>query len=237
MYEWKTLNKSCSDHKPIIITRSIKEKQSTNSNKSYKWKLTKVNWDQFRVELDNNLPEIYNDKKRTKVADNLKILNEAIITALKKTAKKVKVGGKEAKLWWNEEVQAAVTMRDNVAEREGRNSQQGEEESKNVKNLIKEGKKKSWREFIESVDSKTDTTKVWEVIKMLKEKAPNVTNKTIQYEGTLKITDKAKANAFVNHYAKVSKEKTTKEERKIKRECSNKIKELPALVTGDSQLM
>lgn len=222
--KWDILTTANSDHLPIIITIEDPGKANKREGRSYKWKLNDMDWQMFEILVEKEIPDNYDEEE--KISENLSKFNKAIINTMKTCTRKVKVGGKQATIWWSDKVQAAVTTRDDLAKEGKRNTWEWEEACRKVTEIIKEEKTRTWKAFVESIDATTDTNKVWEIIRMLKGTSNDTTtSEAIEHQGKLLTTDMQKANGFITQYANVSKEKMDKNERKMKINASKKMNE------------
>ena len=81
-YEWKVLDKlGASDHFPILITKAAEGMSKVNDKVKHRWNLQKANWDEFRKQVEEELPNNYGKKKVKKLE---KILRKTIVKAANK---------------------------------------------------------------------------------------------------------------------------------------------------------
>jgi hypothetical protein len=91
----------------------------------------------------------------------------------------------------------------------GRNREQWLEACQEVRSLTKCAKQNSWHTFVESMKGKTSLWSVWSVIHSLNGKrSPTMARNTVlEHGGKSFVTDTAKADVFIKHYASVSRQK------------------------------
>ena len=219
---WTVLNKLGSDHLPIIISIQKQNRKTKSAPILFKWQLSNIQWEDFAEWMEKALPEHYNDED--KVGNNTAIFNKAVQKGLSMSTKRVKVGTRKVEVWWNKKVDDAVRTRDNLAAEGKRNTEEWLEANEETRKVIAMEKKTCWKDFVNAVDTTTDTAEVWRIIKMLRGTTEQHNNKVIEHNGRMLITDKQKANGFIDHYAKVSKERMTKEELRMRKDASNEMK-------------
>jgi len=92
------------------------------------------------------------------------------------------------------------------------------EACKEVKLAREEAKEEAWTSFVEDLEDSTDSAKVWRVIRSLDgNPTSSAPNEGLKHGKNVLISNKAKADAFANHYANVSKLKFSASERAINR--------------------
>jgi hypothetical protein len=101
----------------------------------------------------------------------------------------------------------------------GRNREQWLEACQEVCSQTRCAKQNSWRTFVKSMKGKTSLSHVWLVILSLNGKwlPPMARNRVLEHGGKSFVSDTAKADVFIKHYASVSRHKFSKTERKTDR--------------------
>jgi hypothetical protein len=166
-YEWKVLEKlGGSDHKPILITRHVKTRSHVNNKTTYKWNLAKADFKGFREEVERKLPKNYEGKNLNKLE---KILRKTIIKAANKHVKKKEIT-RDSKPVISKEIKEKIRERNKLrknitTEPEGR--KKWIESCKMVNELIRKEKEESWKEYVVSLDAKTNPKDVWKTIRNL----------------------------------------------------------------------
>ena len=116
-------------------------------------------------------------------------------------------------------LKAAMKRRNILGCTIGRNREQWLEACREVRSLTRCAKQNSWRIFVESLKGKTSSSHVWSVIRSLngKRSPPMARNTVLEHGGRSFVTDTAKADVFIKHYASVSRHKFSRAERKVDR--------------------
>jgi hypothetical protein len=109
----------------------------------------------------------------------------------------------------------------------GRNREQWLEACREGHSLMRCAKQNNWCTFVESMKGKTSLSHVWSVIRSLNSKrSPPMARKTVlEYGGRSFVSDTAKADVFIKHYASVSCHKFVKAERKTDRDMRVRLTE------------
>jgi hypothetical protein len=96
-----------------------------------------------------------------------------------------------------------------------------------VWSLTRCAKQKNWHTFIKSMKGKTSLSHVWSVIRSLNGKRlpPMARNTVLEHGGRSFVSDTAKADVFINHYASVSRHKFSRAERKVDRDVHIRLTE------------
>lgn len=82
-----------------------------------------------------------------------------------------------------------------------------------------EAKAEAWKQILDDSIHTADDSKMWKVIKSLNgTPSNNSPNEAMSFEGRLIISNKRKADIFVNHYAKVCGSRMSKTDRSLNRE-------------------
>ena len=217
-YEWKVLKKlGASDHYPIMITRDPEEMNRVNTTTKQRWDMKNANWEDFRNLVEDDLPTNYL-KKSTKKLE--KILRKTITKAANKHIgrKENKINGKPGySKKVNEEIEIRNKLKTKVKEMGGR--ERWRNKCREVKNLIRKEKEESWREFVEGLDTKTNSKQVWKTIRNMDGRAgQRKENEMLVVEGKGYIKDNDKAKQFAKTYKKVSKIPRAARDRIIKRQ-------------------
>ena len=150
-YDW-----SVSHHKPIVITRHAENRSQVNNNAIYKWNLGKANFKEFSEQVERDLPKEYERKNINKLEQ---ILRKTIIKAANKNVKKKEIT-KDSKPMMSQEVKEKIKERDKLrknikSEPEGRTK--WIESCKEVRELIRKEKEDSWEEYVEDLETTTNS--------------------------------------------------------------------------------
>jgi IS1 family transposase len=123
---------------------------------------------------------------------------------------------KSGQCWMTPALKAAMKRRNLLGCHIGRNMEQWLEACREVCSLMRCAKQNSWRTFMESMKGKTSLSHVWSVIPSLQKKRlpPMARNTVLEHGGKSFVSDTAKADVFIKHYASVNRHKFSRAERK-----------------------
>ena len=162
-YEWETLEElGGSDHKPILVTRRAEHMKQVNTKPLYKWNLDKADYNKYREQVEDNIPENYERKGLKKLE---KILRKSITKAAN-----THIGKKEirpdSKPAFSTEVKKKIRERDTLRKniRTGENRKKWLEKCGEVKEMIRQEKENKWKAYIEDLDAKMNIKNVWKVV-------------------------------------------------------------------------
>jgi hypothetical protein len=129
--------------------------------------------------------------------------------------------------WMTPALKAAMQRRNLLGRTIGRNREQWLEACRVVRSLTRCAKRNSWHTFVESMKGKSSSSHVWSVIRSLngKQSPPMARNTVLEHGGTSSISDTAKADVFIKHYASVSCHKFSRAERKTDRVVQTRLTE------------
>ena len=214
---WRPENELGSDHQPIIsIYEEPNAIPSVKSAVQYRWKLTDGNWKEFTNEIESNIPTRYKQKNANKLE---KKLRKIITAAANKHIRKKKISN-TTKTGLTPELKDAVHKRNRLRVDRKNKRKEWVEAAKEVIELTKTERERKWKEYVSTLDMKTDPTQVWRTIHNLEGKhPPKSENEVLVYEGEALIDDISKASAFAKTYKKFSRLPTRKEDRKVRRKA------------------
>ena len=203
-YEWRVLNKlGASDHFPVLITRRAKGRNNVNTKKKIRWNLKKANWEEFRDKVENDLPTEYKKKSTHKLE---KILRKTITNAANKhigtKASSVNTNGGHSDAI-KEEIEIRNKLRMKVKEAGGR--ARWIKKCREVKEMIRKEKEDNWKEYVDTLDTKTNCKEVWKTIRNIDGRvSQRKENEVLVVDGKGYVNDKDKAKQFAKEYKKVS---------------------------------
>jgi ribonuclease HI len=200
---WRILPDAGSDHLPTILQLS----RCNSAPKPAKptWSYKKANWEGFRADIDAALESW--TATDTPNAKSIK-LHKAILSSAESNIPRGKRKG--AKVWWNEEAEAAVDAR--RQKRAAHRTQQTNEtrnawnkSSQEAKKVILNAKRQAWQDFTSELNTTTDCSKIHRIFKAINsESQPRSSDETLVHKGKTLVTDRDKSNAFVTEYASVN---------------------------------
>jgi len=151
-----------SDHFPILIKRNIP--QATHRNPRFLYK--KADWTQFQM---LTVPEL-NVHDLPEIDDAVSYITDLMITSAKTSIPMTKGGEMTRRVpWWSEEVEKAIRERKAATKKYYRTKLV--QDKINFKRLravarrtILEAKRKSWQDYISTINSRTPMSKIWKKI-------------------------------------------------------------------------
>ena len=187
---WQTLSTLSSDHLPILIRLQMKTPSDPGLRRIYV-NLKKANWDRYRQEVEAAL------RKRSLPTDFQR--DEKIFrTVLLKAASHHIPTGRH--ILHEEAVPAEildVMNRRAYLRKRDPTSPELPRLNKAIQNRICVHKRKKWRDFVETMDQKTDVTKMWRTIKGIDGRAKReAENEAITFNGISFSSSKQLATKF-----------------------------------------
>ena len=169
LFHWDTHNEPMnSDHFPVLL----KCNERMIEKRPERWLLNKADWNKFKNEA--KLPHSFeNDVSVDEAATQVE---ETITEAAKSAIPKSKgVRGSKKPAWWNNDCQIAIQRRKATFKRFSKtisrhNYLEYQKAKAIARRIIGNSKKKSWRKFIESINSKMTSKEVWRRIRILMNK-------------------------------------------------------------------
>ena len=211
-----------SDHFPIVYEIDIGKRKYPNPPKK-KWLLKKCDWRNFRELVTKSM----NEKEMPEhPGEATKWLNNIILYGMRKSCPK---GYKKTyKPWFNDECKAARLKRKEAAQKDLRNPINREnwrQEVIRTRQVIAKAKQKNWRDFICTLNARTEPGKVWRVIRGLDGRSnKKAEGQNLQKDGKIFKTSAKKAGAFIKEYKKVSSINIREEDKEIIRQAQDDIR-------------
>ena len=167
-FNWRVHDDLCgSDHFPVMLSSSVREKESPPQRFDCK----RADWSVFLEQLAENLSEEILEQ-----ADPAEAFTEAIIKSARASVPKSSGKAQFPKVpWFNEECRKINRMRKSAQRRVFRypttqNVREHQRLRAKARLIFKNSKKQSWKSFCSGLTSKTSKKKVWRIIKKLKGK-------------------------------------------------------------------
>ena len=228
---WETANDLGSDHKPIIITYED-EMTKVNSKPRYKWKMSKADWEKYKNDIEDLIPNNY---QRTNINRLEKKLRKAIIKSANKNVGKKKVSY-QAKPWMTPEIKDAIKTRNELRKTVSQNREEWIKACRDTSELITNKKKEVWKEYVESINVTSSSAEIWKTVRNMDgRRAPDRSNEVLEVEGVTYVEDKDKAKQFVKTYKGFSKLPVRKEDRKLRRFIRKRMKRHPTVPEESEQ--
>ena len=222
-FTWKVVQDLQSDHRPLIITyEDTFNMPKVNTTPLYKWNLKKADWVSYEQHINDKIPAHYKAKNINKLTN---ILCKSIVTSANKNIGKKKVDHR-TKPWMTDELKAEIHNRNVLSKNIATNREAWKLACQKVAIMTKEEKTRSWKEYVESMDTSTSDTQVWKTIRSMDgRKPPTNKNEALVVDNKAYTSDADKANQFANTYKSFSKIPVRKEDRAIRRSVRNKLRE------------
>ena len=214
LFSWKVISNTLgSDHNPILVTYDDSFAiPKINTKPRYKWKLKGADWEKFTASTERGAVNIV-DGSVSEMEDQVQ---KCITEAANKHVGKKKVTT-NTKPWLSEEIKENIKQRNALKSNMSTNRKAWVEACAQVKDKVKEEKKKLWKEYVESLDMSTDPSKVWQTIRNMDGRnIPPRKNEALVVDNKALIDDKDKANAFAKTYRSFSKLKARKIDRALR---------------------
>ena len=129
------------------------------------------------------------------------------------------------KPWITPHVQAKIRNRNRLRQTIHQNRQEWIDACREATEAVNEAKTESWKNLLQDAMSNSDVPNMWKVIQGLNGTPDaNSPNEAMSHNGRTITDSKSKANAFINHYARVSKLKMSQSDRDINRQFKKSIK-------------
>ena len=209
-FEWKVGDDlHGSDHFPIFISST----QPPSCERSKKWKLSKANWERFQVLCEQTITR----DKFQDCEDPAKPFTSLLIDAAKQSVPQTSTKPKKPpKSWFTDESKQAINARKEALRRfnlrpTSDNLSQFHISRAKARLTIKNSKRKSWRQYVSKLNSRTSSKKVWDMIRKINSKCSspinhlNVNNEELD-------TPREIADALASTFAKKSSSENYSEE-------------------------
>ena len=181
-----------------------------------RWNWNKANWVAFREEVDAKVALFQlHHPEECSLGDRVRFFEGALLGAAKAHIGMVRLNRPDRK-WLTPEVKEAIRIRNRLARDISNRRAEWLNACRNVRDLIVSAKQRAWREYVDSLMEKPDSSRSWNTIRSLSGKCPTPAerSKVLFHEGKGYRTDRGKADLFVQEYAKVSRLSFSKQERK-----------------------
>ena len=197
-----------------------------NDTYTYKWDLKSGKFQEFRDEIEERLPNVYDRKSTHKLE---KIMRKTITNAANNHIGMKNVN-KESKPAITKEIKEKMEernkLRRDIKQEGGR--KKWLDKCREVNEMIRKEKEERWKEYVSQLDTKTNCTQVWKTIRSLDGRvAPRKENEVLIVDGKAHVGDKAKAKQFAKVYKQVSKIKKGPKDRIVKRQNRKFLNKTP----------
>ena len=217
-FQWEVITDLSSDHLPVMI----EWRTEINVNKKPKrieLNLERGDWVEYRRIMEEKVRVV--EEERDVERKLVKITN------LMETATEVcpvKIFREVVTPWMTAEIRE-LRRRRNRARRDMANRR--EEWTEICRELVvktAEAKRATWRKQLEKIKEEKSVSRAWGVVKQLGGGRGDGHGGAMLYEGKWRITPRAKANAFIQEYANISRSRTNKETRKERKRVAQHLR-------------
>ena len=211
--EWQTHATMSSDHLPILIGLQITATSSPARHRTY-INLKKADWTRYRQEIERKLSSRH---LPTHFQKYVKLFGAALLKAAS-----YHIPTERCKLYTQQfpsEILAMMEERDDLRKQDPaspRLSTMNDEITK----ATSDHKRRQWREFVESIDHRTDSTKLWRTINGIDDKSKHTAeNEGITFTGRPHTPPKMIANSFNRQFttSKLGKHSSSRRTRQVRR--------------------
>ena len=226
--EWAAIDDpNCSDHLPIIWT--IPSKTICPRRKAAKYSMKRANWDTFVANTEDKFRDLGNNFPPT-LKQAYSDFKDIVQKGMKQAIPKGRII--RPKAWWNEKAEKLKEERETLrkdAEQHPDDREKQKAYNAASKRTLKETnmlKAEAYREKASKLDPRKSSKEVFSLIRNIDGRSKGEHPSTpLEYGSSKLCTDKAKAEAFVLQYARVSeKPKVSVQEKRNIRPALNKLK-------------
>ncbi len=214
-----------SDHLPITITinhRTVLQPITPLP----RWRYRGVDWEAYSREVERIVDDV--DMQALNVHEASRAFNDAILRSASLhvgTTRK----GRRSELWMTPQIREAIRCRNRLRKQFPSRKSEWLEAAKATRALILEAKTEAWRKVLEDASSANDDRRIWGVIRGLNGSPDgNAPNEAMRVRDRLVTSGRGKADAFVAHYASVSKLPLTRQDRAEERALKKRLRPRPA---------
>ena len=226
--DWEVLSLLSSDHCPIKVTLGIDPVVVEEPESRLKWDWRNADWEGFGSAVDLSLrnaqAEAAQENVQLTMDEKADILQEAMEAAARTHVGKVRVKS-EGRKWVTPELRAAIRRRNWLGRRFATHRDEWVEACRVVRELTIGAKAESWRSFVESLEGRAGSSRVWGVIRSLngKPSQTDARNSMLEFRGKAIYDPVRKADAFCQQYAAVSRHSFSRAERDTNRRVRQEL--------------
>jgi len=207
-----------SDHLPVVIDVGGNGRDERPPSKRLMWDWNNADWSGFRDYL-SEVAEQY-DWEGLSMSEFERLVRESILYAAEVFVGRKRVSV-EGDVGLNAEVRDAIAWRDGMRE-SGVSWEDVRAADRYVDELMRDCKRRQWDSLLRRG---AECGEMWNVVKGVSRRMNVVERKgeALKYQGRLLLSDRAKANAFVKVYEKVSRVEVPKD-RRLKKELNERLR-------------
>ena len=201
-YEWKVHDHLCgSDHLPIFLNSIASQLDETIT----RWKLTKADWSSFKalyeIEINNTILQADDPIDRFTTT-----LHQIATKTIPKTSTKSK---KKKKPWFNDDCKTCIHKRKQAFRQfNDRPLHQNLENFRifraKARRTIRESERKSWKQYVSRLNSRTSIKKVWDMVRKIQGKGKSASANHLKKNNDYITSKKVIANTLADSFSKDS---------------------------------
>ena len=211
--DWQVLELQGSDHHPILTRLCLNWEALSEGQSPLKWNWRQANWPEFTNAVDTAVSMIPLGEEHS-LSVLVASFTEAIVQAARQHVGMVRQARRSGNSL-SPDIREAIRTRNSLARTIGSNREEWKAACVRVRELVIETKQRRWREFVDSLQEEPSSTRAWNTIQSLSDKAPPLKERcrTLISDGRAYVTDKKKADLFARKYAAVSRHRFNRIER------------------------
>ena len=193
-YEWKVHDDLCgSDHFPIFLNNIAPQLEEPIT----RWKLTKADWPSFKAlcETEINDTILQADDPIDRFTTSL---HQLAIKTIPRTSIKSK---KKKKPWFNDDCKTSIQKRKQALQQNLENFHVFRAKSRRT---IRESKRKSWKQYVSRLNSRTSIKKVWDMVRKIQGKGKSTLVNHLKKNNDNITSKKDIANTLADSFSKNS---------------------------------
>ena len=214
-YEWKVHDDLCgSDHFPIFLNNIAPGVEEP----SEKWKLNKADWPSFKALCESEINETI-----LKAKDPIDNFTTILYKIAEKTIPKMSTKTKKKKRpWFNDDCKTYIQKRRQALRQFNTRPMHQNLENFRVfrakaRRTIRDSKRKSWKQYVSKLNSRTSIKKVWDMVRKIQGKGKSASVNHLKKNNTHVTAKKDIANTLADNFSeKSSSENYSAKFRKIK---------------------
>lgn len=228
-YEWVVHDDLCgSDHFPIFLKNIADDLEEPAA----KWKLNKADWQTFKTLCETGI-----DQTLLETEDSIDRFTNILYEIAKKTIPRTSTNtNKKKKPWFDDDCKTSIRKRKQVLRQfDSRPSKENLNTFRifraKARRTIRLSKRKSWKQYVSKLNSRTSVKKVWDMVRKIQGKGKPTSIKHLN-KNNKKVTSKkdiadtlaenfSKNSSSDNYTSKFKKLKTDQEKQKLKFNSDN----------------
>ena len=222
--DWGVLPPLGSDHFPIKIHLDISPVVIDEPESRLKWDWRNADWESYSSAVDSAIREAQSGEGQPSLKERVETLRISVMAAARAHVGMVRVK-EEGRSWMTPELRLAIRRRNRLGRRLARHRVAWLEACRRVRELSISAKAESWQRFVNSLEGRANSPRVWGVIRSLNGKSSktNAGNAMLEHRGRAIHDPVRKAKAFCQHYAAVSRHQFSRAERETNRKVRQEM--------------